>query len=130
MSEHTNGPWEVVRTDAGIIVRTESAKKTRAGASRYAAIGGFDRSDPEQLAEALANARLIAAAPELLEALSELVDDINALVSESHGVAGLHRNGDVATWEEILPGGRFERLGSLERAESAIAKAAEMMEAA
>lgn len=60
MSEHTNGPWEVVRTDAGIIVRTESAKKTRAGASRYAAIGGFDRSDPEQLAEALANARLIA----------------------------------------------------------------------
>lgn len=125
MSKYTKGPWEVVRTDAGIIVRTESAKKTRAGASRYAAIGGFDRSDPEQLAEALANARLIAAAPELLEALIELVDDINALVSESHGVAGLHRNGDVATWDEILPGGRFEWLGSLERAESAIAKAAE-----
>ena len=69
MSGHTKGPWEVARTDAGIIVRTESVKKTRAGASRYAAIGGFDRSDPEQLAEALANARLIAAAPELLEAL-------------------------------------------------------------
>lgn len=123
MSEHTNGPWEVVRTDAGIIVRTESAKKTRAGASRYAAIGGFDRSDPEQLAEALANAHLIAAAPELLEALNALVDDINALVSESHGVAGLHRNGDVATWDEILPGGRFERLSGLELAESVIAKA-------
>ena len=75
MSKHTKGPWEVVRTDAGIIVRTESEKKTRAGASRYAAIGGFDRSDPEQLAEALANARLIAAAPELLEALEALVND-------------------------------------------------------
>ena len=74
MSKHTNGPWEVVRTDAGIIVRTESVKKTRAGASRYAAIGGFDRSDPEQLAEALANARLIAAAPELLEALRGLLE--------------------------------------------------------
>ena len=74
MSEHTKGPWEVARTDAGIIVRTESAKKTRAGASRYAAIGGFDRSDPEQLAEALANARLIAAAPELLEALEGLAE--------------------------------------------------------
>ena len=72
MSGHTKGPWEVARTDAGIIVRTESAKKTRFGASRYAAIGGFDRSDPEQLAEALANARLIAAAPELLEALQTL----------------------------------------------------------
>ena len=125
MSEHTKGPWEVARTDAGIIVRTESAKKTRFGASRYAAIGGFDRSDPEQLAEALANARLIAAAPELLEALIELVGEIDLLASESCGVAGLHLNGDVATWEEILPGGRFEWLGSLERAESAIAKAAE-----
>jgi transketolase len=75
MSKHTKGPWEVVRTDAGIIVRTESVKKTRAGASRYAAIGGFDRSDPEQLAEALANARLIAAAPELLEALEYLTGE-------------------------------------------------------
>lgn len=74
MSGHTKGPWEVARTDAGIIVRTESKKKTRYGASRYAAIGGFDRSDPEQLAEALANAHLIAAAPELLEALKELVE--------------------------------------------------------
>ena len=76
MSGHTKGPWDVARTDAGIIVRTESAKKTRFGASRYAAIGGFDRSDPEQLAEALANARLIAAAPELLEALIELADEV------------------------------------------------------
>ena len=74
MSEHTKGPWEVARTDAGIIVRTESVKKTRAGASRYAAIGGFDRSDPEQLAEALSNASLIAAAPELLEALKGLAE--------------------------------------------------------
>jgi hypothetical protein len=73
-AQHTKGPWEVVRTDAGIIVRTESAKKTRAGASRYAAIGGFDRSDPEQLAEALANARLIAAAPKLLAALEAMVE--------------------------------------------------------
>ena len=84
MSKHTNGPWEVVRTDAGIIVRTESVKKTRAGASRYAAIGGFDRSDPEQLAEALSNASLIAAAPELLSDLIDAMDMLKTL--EAHGV--------------------------------------------
>ena len=93
MSGHTKGPWEVARTDAGIIVRTESAKKTRFGASRYAAIGGFDRSDPEQLAEALANARLIAAAPDLLEALEmgpsilhELPDGKECSCSQCHFV--------------------------------------------
>jgi len=70
--KHTPGPWEIVQSDHGIVVRTESPKKTRYGASRYAAIGGFERSDPQQLAEALANARLIAAAPELLAALEGL----------------------------------------------------------
>ena len=88
MSKYTNGPWEVARTDAGIIVRTESAKKTRYGASRYAAIGGFDRSDPEQLAEALANAHLIAAAPELLEALKMLVSIYKEHVSISSLLEG------------------------------------------
>lgn len=67
MSGHTKGPWSVVEHDHGTVVVTESPKKTKYGASRYAAIGGFDSSDPEQLAEAKANARLIAAAPELLE---------------------------------------------------------------
>lgn len=86
MNEHTKGPWEVVRTDAGIIVRTESAKKTRFGASRYAAIGGFDRSDPEQLAEALANARLIAAAPELLADLIDALEMLETLAA--HGTPG------------------------------------------
>jgi hypothetical protein len=75
--KHTPGPWEIVQSDHGIVVRTESPKKTRYGASRYAAIGGFERSDPQQLAEALANARLIAAAPELLEALQILFERAN-----------------------------------------------------
>lgn len=33
---------------------------------------------------------------------------IAQLISESYGVAGLHRNGDVAPWEELRTGGRFE----------------------
>lgn len=69
MSNHTPGPWSVVEHDHAICVQTEAQNKTKYGASRYAAIGGFDRSDPAQLAEARANARLIAAAPEMLEAL-------------------------------------------------------------
>lgn len=73
MSKHTPGPWSVVEYDHAICVQTESSKKTKFGASRYAAIGGFDRSDPAQLAEARANARLIAAAPELLAFAQEWI---------------------------------------------------------
>lgn len=74
MSNHTPGSWSVVEHDHVICVQTEAQNKTKYGASRYAAIGGFDRSDQAQLAEARANARLIAAAPDLLEALIELAD--------------------------------------------------------
>ena len=44
-----------------------------------------------------ADARLIAAAPEMLEALEE----IEALIRESSGVTGWHLNGQVAPWEEL-----------------------------
>ena len=57
----------------------------------------------------------------LLKALTGLVTEIEALIAESHGVAGLHLNGDVATWDELEPGGRFERLASLADARAAIA---------
>lgn len=60
----------------------------------------------------------------LLSALSTLVDDVNALVSESEGVAGLHRNGDVAPWVDLLPGGQYgEWLAGMERAEREIERA-------
>jgi hypothetical protein len=100
MNKHTPGPWEVTDLRHSIVVRTESPNKTKYGASRYAAIGGFDRSDPDQLSEALANARLIAAAPDLLEALSRLIE-----IEDGPGMA-------VIGWE-----------GAMERAYAAIAKA-------
>lgn len=33
---------------------------------------------------------------------------VQELIDESKGVAGLHLNGDVADWDELLAGGRFE----------------------
>ena len=33
---------------------------------------------------------------------------VESLINESHGVDGLHLNGDCAPWEEIRQGGRFE----------------------
>jgi hypothetical protein len=40
--------------------------------------------------------------------LRKVVEDLVALINDSHGVAGLHLNGDAAPWDELLAGGRFE----------------------
>lgn len=56
---------------------------------------------------------------EALKALTNLVQEIDDLVSESEGVAGLHLNGDVAEWCDLLPGGPYERLTSLDDARRA-----------
>ena len=42
------------------------------------------------------------------ELLNLLLDDLDALADNSEGVAGLHLNGDVASWESLREGGRFE----------------------
>jgi hypothetical protein len=42
------------------------------------------------------------------ELLNLLLDDLDALVDNSEGVAGLHLNGDIASWESLREGGRFE----------------------
>jgi len=33
---------------------------------------------------------------------------VRDLIEESYGVAGLHLNGDVAPWSELLEGGKYE----------------------
>lgn len=61
---HTPGPWEVVEADEIYVVH--------AGSYTIATMG-----DPKSLMaheEKLANARLIAAAPELLDALKDMVE--------------------------------------------------------
>ena len=41
------------------------------------------------------------------EALEKLVEAIRDLADSSTGVAGLHRNGDIASWPSLLGGGDF-----------------------
>lgn len=45
-----------------------------------------------------------------IEQLLSVVEDLSGLIDESSGVYGLHLNGDPSPWEELLPGGRFERI--------------------
>lgn len=58
-----------------------------------------------QLAESQA-ARL--AAEQMVERMKKGLDAVTDLIAESHGVAGLHLNGDIATWDELRKGGRFD----------------------
>ena len=55
------------------------------------------------------------------EALRTLLGNIDALIAESQGVSGLHLNGDVATWDELTDGGRFEGWLPLAHARAALA---------
>ena len=44
---------------------------------------------------------------QLTVAASHVLHDIDDLVANSEGVTGLHQNGDVAEWPDILEGGSF-----------------------
>jgi hypothetical protein len=69
MSKHTKGPWEVVGNTVYALHESFGRKRNRFWATVYS-----DPSADELKEEAEANARLIAAAPELLEALKWYVE--------------------------------------------------------
>lgn len=55
--------------------------------------------------------------------LSDVLTDIDDLINQSEGVAGLHFNGDVAPWADLLPGGRYETwLATVADARAALAE--------
>lgn len=45
---------------------------------------------------------------EVLAYAERLRESVEVLMANSHGVAGLHLNGDIASWGELTEGGRFE----------------------
>lgn len=55
---------------------------------------------------------------QIRQALVDLVASLQELIANSDGVAGLHLNGDIADWESLTEGGRFEGwLLALDKAE-------------
>ena len=66
VGKHTPGPWKV--TEGQRTLANVSATTKRGLTKSVAQVGGFFRDDREY------NARLIAAAPELLEALQDAVE--------------------------------------------------------
>ncbi len=42
------------------------------------------------------------------ERMQKAIRSVACLIDESEGVAGLHLNGEVAPWEELLQGGHCE----------------------
>ena len=69
MAEHTPGPWRTTLAyDDPVIVDHNNT---------IIAIAVLDSNDPKELETIVANARLIAAAPELLAALREIADECN-----------------------------------------------------
>jgi hypothetical protein len=53
---------------------------------------------------------------------AELVKDLDDLRECSEGIAGFHRNGDLAPWDELSESGRYPWLSSFDRARTALAE--------
>ncbi|MNJ10723.1 hypothetical protein D3C77_48850 [compost metagenome] len=82
MAKHTPGPWTFERLRAGSIWAIQ------AGATCVAEIVRWATTDPAALAEREANARLIAAAPELLEALERLLEAYSSQMRSDYDYPG------------------------------------------
>lgn len=103
MSGHTPGPWHTCTpcreraekdpNKANPCALVMSDHDTVACIRHYDESAGIDMDGPTRLA----NWKLIAAAPQLLEALKGM----QRIVCDSHGVDGFHMNGDTALWGEF-----------------------------
>ena len=108
-NKHTPGPWHA---DGLEIWATKAVRfnLTTVGTPMIAAV--WAHADMEGGSPANANARLIAAAPELLGALQNMMDIVD---DAPKGVASYYANGEDAPWSD------FDR--EITAARAAIAKA-------
>ena len=108
---------EYVRAD---LYAAQAAEIARLTAERDAAILAVEMSEAAAFSagyEAGAEAHQAA----LVAAVIAALHDIDDLVANSKGVSGLHLNGDMAPWSEIMDGGAYGAwLQSVERLREAI----------
>jgi len=94
MSKHTPGPWtNLPRHECVPICRQDEA-----GLS----IGFVHSSDPERIAEGFANAKLIAAAPDLLVAAQRTVDARAAFINSFNYTPGIGDMAEDMEFRELL----------------------------
>jgi hypothetical protein len=111
MAEHTPAPWTRDAERDGRF-RDETAGVRGPDGNFIAAAWDFNRTDRD--AEVEANARLIAAAPEMLAALERLIEVVADIAAEQCDAGQ-----NVAYWNRTTGGGWL----AVKLAETAIAKA-------
>ena len=81
MNKHTPGPWIAEQRDTRSVVLAAKGRCLLADCPQWS-----NRDDRPRAAEAFANAKLFAAAPDLLDALSEIINDGGKFVmtNETH----------------------------------------------
>jgi hypothetical protein len=91
--------WQIFRHDYALGVRMPSDNKTTYGADRYITIGGFDRDNAAQMAEAERIVALIADAPAMLDALEDACDFIMAFQYDYNTSVGSDR---LRTYQALI----------------------------
>lgn len=102
--EATPRPWAIEESSEGLLLK-------RPGCKQFT----LQIEPPEDcrlIVELVNNADELLAEVERLRAenrrLLKGLHAVDMLIGESYGVAGLHLNGDVASWGELRSGGRLE----------------------
>jgi hypothetical protein len=103
MTSHTPGPWKAGRKDMASFIEGNPGKWIYADGNDYIAAAVMDKEKPWD--EVTANARLIAAAPEMLDALEWLANEFDCRGDE-YGVLFTHS--DFAKVRDVLQKVRAE----------------------
>ena len=93
-AKHTPGPWYALRGQRNISIRHKTGDKLLSMVNVASVRGKFPTDCPYGSSEA--NARLIAAAPELLEALQKMLPELRGLSIVSDTAAEMLREAEAA----------------------------------